>query len=67
MFKQRIKAVYVLIFALLIGYFVYGSQVAGSWAGFHPFHLGLDLSGGTHLVYSADISKLGSADISSSM
>jgi protein-export membrane protein SecD len=67
MFKQRIKAVYVLIFALLIGYFVYASQVAGSWAGFHPFRLGLDLSGGTHLVYSADVSKLASTDISSSM
>jgi len=67
MFKQRIKAVYVVIFALLIGYFVYASQVAGSWAGFHPFHLGLDLSGGTHLVYSADVSKLGSADITASM
>ena len=67
MFKQRIKAVYVLIFALLIGYFVYASQVAGSWASFHPFHLGLDLSGGTHLVYSADVSKLGSADITASM
>ena len=67
MFKQRIKAVYILIFALLIGYFVYASQVAGSWAGFHPFHLGLDLSGGTHLVYSADVSKLGSADITASM
>ncbi|HTK33175.1 MAG TPA: protein translocase subunit SecD [Candidatus Paceibacterota bacterium] len=67
MFKQRIKAVYVLIFALLIGYFVYASQVAGSWAGFHPFHLGLDLSGGTHLVYSADVSKLSGDDITSSM
>ena len=67
MFKQRIKAVYVLIFAILIGYFVYASQVAGSWAGFHPFHLGLDLSGGTHLVYSADVSKLSSADITPSM
>jgi len=67
MFKQRIKAVYVLIFALLIGYFIYTSQAAGSWAGFHPFRLGLDLSGGTHLVYSADVSKLGSADITASM
>ncbi|MES2315102.1 MAG: protein translocase subunit SecD [Patescibacteria group bacterium] len=67
MFKQRIKAVYVVIFALLIGYFVYASQVAGSWAGFHPFHLGLDLSGGTHLVYSADVSKMSGDDITSSM
>jgi len=67
MFKQRIKAVYVLIFALIIGFFVFASQTPGSWAGFHPFHLGLDLSGGTHLVYSADVSKLASTDITSSM
>jgi protein-export membrane protein SecD len=67
MFKQRAKAVYVVIFALLVGFFVYASQVPGSWAGFHPFRLGLDLSGGTHLVYSADVSKLSSADIGPSM
>jgi protein-export membrane protein SecD len=67
MFKQRAKAVYILIIALVVGFFVYGSQQPGSWAGFHPFHLGLDLSGGTHLVYSADTSKLSSADIAASM
>jgi protein-export membrane protein SecD len=67
MFKQRVKAVYVLIAAVLIGYFVYVSQVSGSIAGFHPFRLGLDLSGGSHLVYSADVSKLSAADIGPSM
>ncbi len=67
MFKQRVKAVYVVIFALLVGFFVYASQTPGSWAGFRPFRLGLDLSGGTHLVYSADVSKLASSDISDSM
>jgi protein-export membrane protein SecD len=67
MFKQRAKAVYVVIFALLVGFFVYSSQYSGTWAGFHPFRLGLDLSGGTHLVYSADVSKLASGDITSSM
>jgi len=32
-----------------------------------PFKLGLDLQGGTHLVYEADLSKVGSGDRSNSM
>ena len=32
-----------------------------------PFRLGLDLSGGTHLVYQADVSHLAAADIKDSM
>jgi protein-export membrane protein SecD len=32
-----------------------------------PFHLGLDLQGGTHLVYEADVSKIPSGDIASSV
>lgn len=54
----------LLIVAAAIGYFVYASQQPGST---HPFRLGLDLSGGTHLVYQADISKLAPADIKDSM
>lgn len=67
MFKHRVKAVYVLIFAVLIGYGSYISQFPESWIGFKPFRLGLDLSGGSHLVYQADVSKLNSADIGASM
>ncbi len=64
MLKHRAKAVMLLIVAAAIGYFVYASQQPGST---HPFRLGLDLSGGTHLVYQADISKLASSDIKDSM
>jgi len=32
-----------------------------------PFRLGLDLLGGTHLVYEADLSQIGSASISDAM
>ncbi len=64
MLKHRAKAVMLLIIAAAIGYFVYVSQNPGST---HPFRLGLDLSGGTHLVYQADVSKLASADIADSM
>lgn len=54
----------LLIVAILIGYFVYSSSLPG---GSYPFRLGLDLSGGTHLVYQADVSKLAQSDISDSM
>ncbi len=54
----------VLIIAAAIGYFVYTTNGAGSSS---PFRLGLDLSGGTHLVYQADISKLASTDVNDSM
>lgn len=64
MLKQRSKAVMLLAVVTIIGYFVYVSSLPG---GTHPFRLGLDLSGGSHLVFSADVSKLDPADISSSM
>ena len=64
MLKHRAKAVILLVIAAAIGYFVYISNDPGSS---RPFRLGLDLSGGTHLVYQADISKLAAADITDSM
>lgn len=67
MFKHRIKAVYLLIFAALIGYGSCITQRSDSSLGYRPFRLGLDLSGGSHLVYQADVSKLDKADISASM
>ena len=64
MLKHRARAVMLVIIAAIIGYFVYVSELPG---GSHPFRLGLDLSGGSHLVFSADVSKLDRADISDSM
>lgn len=64
MLKHRARAVMLLIIAAAIGYFVYVSSLPG---GSTPFRLGLDLSGGTHLVYQADVSKLAAADIADSM
>lgn len=64
MLKHRARAVFLIIFAALIGYFVYSSQLPG---GSYPFHLGLDLSGGTHLVYKADVSRVDPADLDGSM
>ncbi len=56
--KTRIIAFFLLVIAVGIGFFVYY---------YKDFKLGLDLAGGTHLVYKADISKLASADVGSSM
>lgn len=60
---RRYTALIVLIVGALIGYFVYWSQATG-WK---PFKLGLDLSGGTHLVYDADTSKVSSDQIAESL
>ncbi|MEK7669416.1 MAG: protein translocase subunit SecD [Patescibacteria group bacterium] len=50
--------------AIAFGFFVWNTQKADS---VRKFKLGLDLSGGTHLVYKADISQIQSGDISSAM
>ena len=48
--KVRIMALAILIIGMLAGYFdIFGKT---------PFHLGLDLQGGTHLVYEADTSSV---------
>ncbi len=64
MLKHRARAVFLVIIAAAVGYFVYVSNGPSSS---RPFRLGLDLSGGSHLVFRADVSKLDPADISSSM
>ncbi len=53
--KARITAALILIASLALGFFVYTTQSEDS-----PYALqyGLDLSGGTHLVYEADVSEL---------
>ena len=64
MFALRYSAVVVLIAAAAVGYFVYTTE--------HPdgrfaFKFGLDLSGGTQLVYRADTSSLPSVGINDSL
>ncbi|MBI2004551.1 protein translocase subunit SecD [Patescibacteria group bacterium] len=62
MFWLRYGAVAILLTAGLLGFFAYKTQT-GNWA----FKLGLDLSGGTHLVYSADTSTIDSAEVAESL
>jgi protein-export membrane protein SecD len=64
MFKKRISALILLILAGSIAYFSYDR--AGDSTRF-PYRLGLDLSGGTHLVYKADTASLPEAEIGGAM
>ena len=54
MWKQRIIAVILLLLAGGIGFLVYRTEMTKT----KTFQLGLDLSGGTHLVYNADVSAI---------
>jgi preprotein translocase subunit SecD len=60
MFALRYTAVMAIIAAIALGFFVY--KTTGTNGRF-DFKLGLDLSGGTHLVYSTDTSKVKAADV----
>ena len=70
----------VIILALIAGSLIYpnylnkgidfvngtvGSSIPHFWN--LPFKLGLDLQGGTHLIYQADLSKISSADYQKAM
>lgn len=55
--NPRIVSIILIILGLLVGYFAYQG----------PYKLGLDLNGGTHLVYQADISNIDPAEIDESM
>lgn len=64
MAKYRFWAIIIIAIAIVAGFFVWNSEKSGSS---RKFKLGLDLSGGTHLVYRADTSQIQSGDISSAM
>jgi preprotein translocase subunit SecD len=64
MWKKRLTALVLIIIASLIGLFVYNSEINSSK---YAFKLGLDLNGGTHLIYHADVSHLASSEVSGAM
>lgn len=64
MAKYRFWTIIIIAMAIVAGFFVYNSEKENSN---RKFKLGLDLSGGTHLVYKADTSQIQSGDISSAM
>ncbi|RJR13297.1 protein translocase subunit SecD [Candidatus Parcubacteria bacterium] len=63
MLKTRLIAGFVLLVGALLGWQVYSWQENGT----RPFRLGLDLSGGTQLVYRADTSAIAGSEIAESM
>ena len=68
MFKIRILAIFFILAGVGIGYFVYSSEVGDGVIFPHfPFKLGLDLQGGSHLVYKADTSNISAKEAADSM
>jgi len=79
--KTKLNVVLILISALLLAVYVWpqginkGLSMVQSWFGVEtpyqltekPFSLGLDLQGGSHLVYEADVSNIASGEVESSM
>lgn len=64
MWKKRISALILIILAAAVASFTY--DPAGTTSRF-PYKLGLDLSGGSHLVFHADTKELASSEISDAM
>lgn len=56
MLKMRVNALWILLAGIAVGYFVITSQINPESR--FPFKFGLDLSGGTHLIYKADVSEV---------
>ena len=73
--KRIILALIILILGSGVAFFVYKTEpklnknfeTQNAFFKKFPFRLGLDLSGGTHLIYKADVSAVPSGDVSSSM
>ena len=67
--KQRFLAIVVVVVAVLCALLLIGQKPFSNnfFTSKHPFRLGLDLSGGTHLLYKADTSALGSGDPTDAM
>ncbi|HEY4513821.1 MAG TPA: protein translocase subunit SecD [Candidatus Paceibacterota bacterium] len=63
MLARRIIALVILLAGAGVGWFLYSSQISG-WK---PFRLGLDLSGGTQLVYRANFEAAPTDDVSGAM
>lgn len=67
--KQRILAIVIVVVAVLAALLLLAIApfTNNSFINKYPFRLGLDLSGGTHLLYKADTAALGDSDPSEAM
>ena len=64
-FLRLFRAVIVLLVMGWLAYVVYSPVIDPTTS--HPFKLGLDLAGGSHLVYEADVSKVDPLEVSELM
>ena len=75
MWKKIVLALIILILGSGIAFCVYKSEprlnknyaTVSSFFKNHPFRLGLDLSGGSHLIYKADVSAVPAGQVGDSM
>ena len=73
--KRIILALIILVFGSGVAFFVFKTEsklnknfeTQKAFFKKFPFRLGLDLSGGSHLIYKADVSAVPSSEVSSSM
>lgn len=73
--RKAIGALVMLLLGAGAAFFIFQSEPKlnanleneGAFFKDHPFVLGLDLSGGSHLIYEADVSGLESSQVDSSM
>src|SRR5258706_16068198 len=75
MWRKIVLAFIILILGSGVAFFVFKTEPrlnknfanASSFFKNHPFRLGLDLSGGTHLIYNADTSAVPASQVGDSM
>ncbi len=63
--RKRFMAFLLLLAGIGVGYFVYSSELNPEST--KHFKYGLDIEGGTHLVYKADISNIGEGKVGETM
>jgi preprotein translocase subunit SecD len=62
--KYRGWSIVLIAVLALLGWFLYSSQIKKTgFASHFPFKLGLDLAGGTELIYKANTSQVSSQDV----
>lgn len=75
--KKLVLTLFILACGASLFYFVYGSEPKLNVTPHHvntpkffanyPFRLGLDLSGGSHLIYKADVSGVATSEVDNAM
>lgn len=65
--NARIASVAIILLGILLGVFVYFSEQEDTAVSKFGFKLGLDLSGGSQLIYDADTSQVAPAEVQDAM